>query len=67
MEPKINGKIQESSQESRINIYEDLCLRFPSVAESIFDELDNQSLVKCKEVSRVWRIFLQGPKFLIMR
>ena len=59
--------MQECSQESRINIYEDLCLRFPSVAESIFDELDNESLVKCKEVSGVWRNFLQAPKFLIMR
>ena len=67
MESKTKGKIQERSQEPRINIYEDLCLRFPSVAESIFDELDNQSLVKCKEVSGVWRIFLQAPKFLIMR
>ena len=67
MESKIKGKIQECAQESRINNYEDLCLRFPSVAELIFDELDNQSLVKCKEVSGVWRIFLKAPKFLIMR
>ena len=56
-----------SSQVPRMNVYEDLCLRFPSVAESIFKELDNQSIVKCKEVSGVWRTFLQAPKFLIMR
>jgi ankyrin repeat protein len=47
--------------------YEDLCLKFPTIAESIFDELDNQSLVNCKEVSRTWCNFLEAPKFLLMR
>ena len=36
-----SSKKQKCSEESRINIHEDLCLRFPSVAELIFDELDN--------------------------
>ena len=45
----------------------DFCLRFPEIAESIFDDLGNQNLVKCKEVCRAWSIFLKSPKFLLMR
>ena len=45
----------------------DFCLRFPEIAESIFDNLGNQNLVKCKEVCRAWSIFLKFPKFLLMR
>ena len=40
----------------------DLCLRFPNIAEAIFDELDYQSLVKCKEVDRQWSNFLKGKE-----
>ena len=61
------SKSQRSSEPPKSKVYEDLCLRFPSIAESIFDELDNQSLVKCREASREWSEFLSSPKFLLMR
>ena len=61
------AKSQRSSEPPKSKVYEDMCLRFPSIAESIFDELDNQSLVKCSEVSREWSEFLGSPKFLLMR
>ena len=61
------SKSQRSSEPPKSKVYEDLCLRFPSIAESIFDELDNQSLVKCREVSREWSEFLSSPKFVLMR
>ena len=52
---------------SRSKNYEDLCLKFSHIADSIFDSLDNQSLVQCKLVSRVWENFLASPKFMLMR
>ena len=61
------AKLHRSSKPPKSKVYEDLCLRFPSIAESIFDELDNQSLVKCREVSREWSEFLNSPKFVLMR
>ena len=45
----------------------DFCLRFPEIAESVFDNLGNQNLVNCKEVCRAWSMFLKSPKFLLMR
>jgi ankyrin repeat protein len=45
----------------------DFCLRFPEIAESIFDNLGNENLVNCKEVCRAWSTFLRSPKFLLMR
>ena len=42
-------------------------LRFPQIAQTIFEELDDQNLVKCKEVNKEWRMFLKAPKFLLMR
>ena len=33
---------------------ENLFKRFSHISESIFDELDNQSLINCKEASRDW-------------
>ena len=49
------------------------CLRFPHIVESIFDQLNNESLVNCKEVGRCWNNILDDqvsfiePKFLLMR
>ena len=45
----------------------DFCWRFPEIAETIFDNLGNQNLVKYKEVCRAWSNFLKFPKFLLMR
>ena len=46
---------------------ENFCLRFPELTESIFDSLDSQSLIRCKEVNRPWNNFLTAPKFLLIR
>ena len=45
-----NGKSIPGNGKS---IYEDFCLTHPNVAESIFDKLDNKSLIKCRKVSKV--------------
>ena len=67
MKSEVPPAKQRSSEPPKSKVYEDLCLRFPSIAESIFDELDNQCLVKCREVSREWSEFLSSPKFVLVR
>ena len=37
---------------------EDFLLRFPHIAEQIFEQLDNRSLTKCRGVSKLWRRFI---------
>ena len=37
-------------------------LKFPHIVEKIYGELDNESLVKCKEVSLPWNHFLETNK-----
>ena len=44
-----------------------LFLRFPQLEESIFDSLDNQTLVKCRKICRSWNKSLTNPKFILMR
>ena len=41
---------------------EEVLLRFSHLAEKIYGGLDNQSLVKCKEVSSQWNHFLKNNK-----
>ena len=41
---------------------DEIMLRFPHLAEQIYGELDNQSLVKCKEVSLSWYHFMNNNK-----
>ena len=41
--------------------------RFPHLSEKIYSSLDNESLSKCKEVSRFWRIYLRKQKFFQVR
>ena len=44
------------------------CVRFQKVAESIFNELSDESIWKCKEVSRDWNMFLcSGLRFISVR
>ena len=45
------------------------CLRFPEIAESIFENVDNQSLVNCLEASRELENFLrsQNQKLYLKR
>ena len=41
---------------------DEIMLRFPHIADQIYEELDNQSLLKCKEVSLSWYHFLNNNK-----
>ena len=41
---------------------DEITLKFPHLAEQIYGELDNLSLVKCKEVSLPWYHFLNNNK-----
>ena len=62
-----NGKSIPEKSIPRKSIYEDFCLTHPNVAESIFDKLDNKSLIKCRKVSRVLKTFLTDPTIILMR
>ena len=62
---KMNSK--QSIPGNGKSIYEDFCLTHPNVAESIFDKLDNKSLIKCRKVSRVLKTFLTDPTIILMR
>ena len=46
---------------------EEVYLRFDHLGEQIFNSLDNNSLVKSKEVSRPWKTFVENQKFLYTR
>ena len=65
---------RQSSPEPRnfypgIKFDEIFCLRFPEIAESIFENVDNQSLVNCLEASRELENFLrsQSQKLYLKR
>ena len=46
-------------------MYENFLLRFPHLVESIFEEIDSNSMVSCYESgSRAWLEFLKDRKFL---
>jgi hypothetical protein len=53
-----NGKSIPVKSTPRKSIYEDFCLTHPNIAESIFDKLDNKSLIKCRKSSKVLKTFL---------
>ena len=37
--------------------------RFPHIAEQIFEQLDNKSLSKCREVNKVWKNFIDERNY----
>ena len=37
--------------------------RFPHIAEQIFEQLDNKSLTKCREVNKVWKNFIDERNY----
>ena len=61
------SKMSSKQSIPRKSIYEDFCLAHPNVAESIFDKLDNKSLIKCRKVSRVLKTSLTDPTIILMR
>ena len=46
---------------------EEVLLRFHQIGKKIFEELDNQSLTKCREVNGSWRGFIDGEKTVPFR
>merc|ERR1719228_2234474 len=42
---------------------EEVIWRFPLIASKIFEELDDFSLAKCKETSRLWGNFIDNERF----
>ena len=46
---------------------EEVILRISHLGEKIFAQLDNLSLARCREVSRIWKTFLDQQKFLHIR
>ena len=64
--PQIEKVILTRSKKRRLTfnkIQIDMLTRLPHIGEKIFDSLDNQSLLKCKEVSRTWYDFVGDQKF----
>ena len=43
-------------------VLDDMILRFPTVVDAIFKELDNQSVAKCRNVSGLWCEFIDNQK-----
>ena len=41
--------------------------RFPHISEKIFDQLDDQNLVKCRRISKSWCKYLDDQKNLYIR
>ena len=46
---------------------EEVLVRFHQIGKRIFEELDNQSLTKCREVNESWRGFIDGEKTVPFR
>ena len=66
--PAQNFKIHLNSENySLLKMDAGFLLRFPELAEAIFDQLGDENLTTCKESGRDWNNFLDTRKFLIMR
>ena len=46
---------------------EELCQKFPHLAEGIFEKLNNKTLANCKVVSRSWKASINDFKFTWIR
>ena len=46
---------------------EEIILRFPHLGESIFEQLDNESLAKSREVCDFWKNFVECQTFYNLR
>ena len=67
VEEKENSSSKKETRKKRQKIsarfIDELLTRFPQVGQKIFEKLDNQSLMNCKQVSKLWYNFLDGQKF----
>ena len=46
---------------------EEVLVRFHQIGKRVFEELDNKSLAKCREVNKSWRGFINGEKTVPFR
>ena len=46
---------------------EEIFWRFPHLGQNILEELDNESLVKCREVNKWWQDFVDGQRTSYIR
>ena len=46
---------------------DEVILRFPTVANNIFKEIDNEGLTKCKEISKLWCDSINNQKDIWLR
>ena len=46
---------------------EEQFVRFPYISEQIFDQLDDQNLVKCRRISKSWCNYLDNQKVLYIQ
>ena len=46
---------------------EEIFWRFPHLGQNILEELDNESLVKCREVNKWWQDFVDGQRIAYVR
>ena len=60
----MRNTISRNGKEAQIIIPQELgaieAQRFPHLGEDVFDQLDNQTLVACRKVSRPWLV-KDGP------
>ena len=46
---------------------DEIILRFPTIAQGVFKEIDNESLIKCKEISHLWNNLVDSQKEVWIR
>ena len=46
---------------------EEISLRFSHLSEEIFNSLDNESISKCRKVTKFWKNYLDNLRFLEIR
>ena len=44
-----------------------ICSKFPALGQQIFCNLDNENLIKCKNLSKTWSEFIEKEKFIQIR
>ena len=50
-----------------LSVMEEVSLRFSHLSEKIFASLDNESITKCRKVSKFWQNYLDNKKFVQIR
>ena len=65
--PKHKYSLRSKSKLLKPYEIENFCLKFPHLSESIFGQLDYQSLLTCTKVSRFWREEIHNQRTFWMR